>query len=224
MLGRSSQELTFKVQRYTYGRKERLDKFKNAFNRLRDEAKTLIDPFLFKVWNEKMEESLNGKARGGDWSLAELRRRLKGNQVDRRIWNFLFQKLRIRTSSIESSLLLKKRMTDDFIQNMSVADIWLFHHYYPIEDSLREKALDKISKAWNRDNLWLQYLVIELIQKPEIKKPLAKRKKFFKKALFQIKRRFYRDLLSQGLAVDFALYQLIELGDYDRRDLWWLAF
>ena len=224
MLVQGADDLTFRVQQHAYGRVERLDKFKNVFKRLKDEAKTLVDPFLFKVWDEKMEQFLNGKTIIGDWSLAELRRRLRGNQVDGRIWNVLFQKLLIRTSSRESSLLLKKRMQADFIQNMSVSDIWLFQHYYPTEASLREKALDKINAAWKGEDMWLKYLVVKLIQRPEIKKGLASKKAFFKKALFQIERRFYRNLLSQGRSVDFSLYQLIRLGDYDRRDLWWLVF
>ena len=225
MLGLGPKELTFKVQHYTYGRVERLDKFKNIINRLGDLSETLLgEPFLSKAWNDKMAESLNGRQRGGDWSLAEIRKRLKGKQVDGRIWTFLFQKLLIRTSSREASLLLKRRMDEEFIKNMNVSDIWLFGYYYPTQVVLKKKVLDKIYSAWGRNDPWLQYLVTELIREPELKTGLAKKNDFFKKSSFQIERWFYRNLLSQGRAVDFSLYNLIRLGDYNRLDLWWLAF
>ena len=231
MIGWGPEELTFGVQRYSYGRTERLEKFKDILNHLDSSSQSLIkDKFLSKAFSDRVDELLNDgngdvyKPRGRNWLLADIWKKLYGTRVHGRIWGYFFQKLLDRTSLKEASLLLKRKMDKDFIEKMNFSEIWLFNHYYPPKGILSKVALNKIHSAWETGNLWFKYLVIKLIENPVVKKELAKKEPSFKRALFQIERHFYRRLLLQGTATDFALYNLMRLGDYNRQNLWWLAF
>ena len=220
------EELTFRVQRYSYGRMERMKKFESTVNRLNNAVRSgLSDNFLSKAFENRIEEFLKEKTGKGYRSLAEIREELEGNRVNGKIWSFWFQKLLSRTSLKEASLLLKRKMDGNFLQSMKLGEIWLFNHYYPSrEGALRKRALNKIHLAWKKGDLWLKYLVVKLIENPVIKRELAEKEPIFNRALFQIERRFYRNLLLAGKAVDFSLYNLMRLGDNNRQDFWWLVF
>ena len=225
ILGWGAEELTFRVQRYSYGNKERLKDFNNIIDQLNDSVSVLLEnDFLSKALNSKVQEFLKGENSDWSWPLVKIRERLKSNYIDGKVWSFLFQKLLKRTSEKEALLLLRKNMDKNFVNKMNLSEIWLFHYYYPADEAVRKKALEKIHSAWLKGDAWLKQSVVKLIGVPVIKRELAGKESMFRKALFQIERRFYRDLLSQGQAVDFALYGLMGLGDNNPRILWWLAF
>ena len=217
--------MTFRVQQYSYRDKEFMSNFLNIVSRLGGSIRSLVsDPFLLQAFSHRIQVSLKGKRGDGYWSLAEIREKLKGERVKGGRWGFWFQKLLERTSSEEASLVLQKNLDRHFIEEMEVSDIWMFKYYYPVQPGLRKSAADKIYSAWKKGDPWLKYLVVELIANPEIKKVLAERESFFVKAFFQIERWFYGNLLKQGIGVHFAFYNLMRLGDNDRRNLWWMAF
>lgn len=160
---------------------------------------------------------------GATWSLAQFRDKITSGRYEPEFIGFWIQELISRTAAREVRTLLKKVMTKKYIEAMPISNIWLLHYYYPLDGDLRNILSNKILKAYNSEDYYLQYLAISLLENGIIKKEMMAKDEEFKRALFQIKRDFYHRTLSSGIAIHFSLHNLMLLGDKDHRHLWWLV-
>ena len=67
-----------------------------------------------------------------------------------------------------------------------------------------------------------RFLALELLARPSIKREMKKLDNKFLRPIFILKRQFYLDILNKNIATDFAIFNLISLGDIRESYLWWL--
>lgn len=158
-----------------------------------------------------------------EWSLTEIRAILPSRTFGKRFSGFWFWELLNRTSDAEVNAFLDKSLTIRELKKMPLESFWIFRHFVPADDVRREVIFKKLMKINKRSDPYLQYLLVSLLENNIIKRGMIKRNQKFNRALFKIERDLYRELLSKGEAINFALYNLILLGDKDDRNLWWLA-
>lgn len=218
-------EFIFRSQQYSYLDNKSMMEFQKIVYKLLDSVKPLVNTeMLHRILVNRINKVLKSRSSSDSWSLADIREIIKWNALGIKFFGFWFQEMLSRTSDMEATLILQRIVDRNYIQKMRPAELWVFIYYYPKEKALRKLIIEKIYKAYLLDDPYIKYLILKLLERETIKKELGKKEAFFKKALFQIKRNFYRKLLLKGQAVHFSLYNLMRLGDNNPKNLWWFAF
>ncbi len=184
-------------------------------------SRILIDE-LNQLGNSIEFRSFSGRF-NSDWSLAELRGMSKKELFVRKYFDFWYSKYFNRTAEVELRSFLREVLTPRTLKKALVSQLWVFAYYLPSDQKLRKILSEKLVKAWRSKDMYKKFVVIRLLGQKPIKRALQKEIPEFSKARFQIERNYFRKLLDSGVAVHFALYHLMRLGDKDRENLWWLV-
>ena len=101
------------------------------------------------------------------------------------------------------------------LENGQLGAIWILNDYFPNDKKNRELIWKVFQKLEISKSIYHQDLVYRLLENESFRIFLIKNDKKFQKPMFLEKRKHFIRLLKMGLAVDYALYNLIWLGDYN---------
>ena len=156
-----------------------------------------------------------------DWSLTDLREITSSLGVAQEYFDFWYAKFVNRTSENEINQFLKRVLNIETINKAQASQLWIFQHYLPKDQKLRENITKRFEKMWASNYFYHRYIVLRSISLEPWKRLLIKKNSEFNRALFQLERDFFHEVLETGVAVDYALFQLYRLGDKDDQNLWW---
>lgn len=159
-----------------------------------------------------------------EWSLNELRKLSTSPWYGIRYPAFWFSQLQGRVTQSELTALVDQLLTKLPAPKWNDYDLWVFSEWLPTNEAYRGQIVDAITKIKDRKEPYLQELIIRMAENSILRRILEKKEILNSKALFKLKRDFYLDLLEKGVQVDYALYQLVDIGDEDKNYLWWYAF
>lgn len=159
---------------------------------------------------------------GTDWSLIRLRESMGRKFLGRRYPSFWFQQLSFRTSSALIEGYIERLMSQIRDRDSILEFMWIFNEEPPRSEQSRQLLLEAAANVG--EDHYLNYVVLELLQSSSFKNDLAKLNPHFSRSLFNLQREYYRGLLHQGVAKQFTVMRLLQLGDQDTDYLWFLAF
>lgn len=157
-----------------------------------------------------------------DWSLTDLRERVKNPLLRTEFFDFWYLVLMNRTSEAELKEKMRGMITIKTLYGMEDGQLWPFEYTFSGVEKKREIIIKRLNKMWNSKEPIDQYTVLRVSQNPVVKKLLSEINSNFQRANFQIKREFFKDVLYSGYSTDVAMYELILLGDKDNNHLWWV--
>ena len=109
------------------------------------------------------------------------------------------------------------------ISKYSTAKFTFLSYYNFLQDKdIRTKVGESISKMYFDGTAAEKFLAIELLGQTSIRRELKTSHKEFLRPIFILKRKFFLDILAKNIAVDFAIFNLINLGDIRLNYLWWI--
>ena len=159
-----------------------------------------------------------------DWSLSELRENFKNPYLRNKYFDFWFLILMNRTSSSELNQKIRQSLTSKVVKRAKESQYWVFEYFFPSDKDLRSTIVRRLNEQWKMRDRTYRFHILKSLANPAIKGELSKVNRTFKRALFQIERQYYSELLTSGEATHFAFYQLTKLGDKSSKNLWWLIF
>lgn len=159
-----------------------------------------------------------------EWSLSELRANFKNPRLKKEFFDFWYQGLIGRTSDSELDQKLRDGLNAKVLKSASPGQMWVFEHYFPADEELRKIIINKLLAMWKSGDILEAHQVIKVLSDPKISRLLGEANEDFKRANFQLKREFFKELLRSGRGVNYALYSLYRLGDEDLSNLWWIIF
>lgn len=99
---------------------------------------------------------------------------------------------------------------------------YILEKYFPNDKNQREIIRTAIQEIEKNQQPYFQDLLFRVLSNEELKLYLVQKDSRYTKPLFSRKRKHYLNLLKQGIAIDYALFQLIKLGDYNPTYLFYL--
>ena len=162
---------------------------------------------------------------GANWSLNELRELYLNPWIRFKHFDFLFEKMMVRSSEAEVKIYMRKVTKDPLlVETCGIKQLWFLKDFYPRNKKIREIIINRLSSSWIEGDTIDRYQLLKMMDLPLIKKELTKTHKEFKRPNYKIQRSFYIELLASGKATDFAFYKLYRLGDYSKKHLWWMIY
>ena len=155
-----------------------------------------------------------------NWSLAKLRSLSPRGLITRTYFDFWYSKYFNRTSEGEMSAFLQQVLNVRVLKRASLAQFWVFEHYFPEKDTLKKIIFKRLEMAWKSKDLYKKFIVIKLLAREEIKKELEKKIPELKGPYTAIQKQYFRILLDSQAASQFALYHLMHLEDTNPEYLW----
>lgn len=128
-----------------------------------------------------------------------------------------------RVSRSELFQYLDQTMNTIYLLDFGLIDLWLLDFHFPNDDHRRSVIKKHIQKLAFSKDYYTRWILLELSKNSTIKGWLFEVDPEFSKPLFLLGRNFYKDLLNSGLASEFAIYNLMKLGDQDLEYLTWLS-
>jgi len=159
-----------------------------------------------------------------DWSLSEIRENFKNPYLRNKYFDFWFLVLMNRTSDMELDQRIRESLSQKVLTKALDSQFWVFEYFFPADSDLRAIIYKRFDSQWRGRDRIHRFQVLRSLSRSAIKKGLAKRNPEFNRAIFQIKRQYFSELLLSGEATHFAFYQLAKLGDRDSDNLWWLMY
>ena len=159
-----------------------------------------------------------------EWSLSELRSNFKNPRLRKEFFDFWYQELMGRTSDAELDQKLRDGLNAKVLKYADTGQLWVFEHYFPADEELRNIIIHKFLTMWKSGDILKVHQVIKVLGDPKISRLLGEKNEDFKRANFQLRREFFKELLRSGRGVNYALYSLYKLGDEDLSNLWWMIF
>ena len=156
-------------------------------------------------------------------SLKFMRKQLDSESYGKPYLSFWYSTLHGRTTTNEIFTFMQEALTEERLKTLPIQSFWVFDLFFPNQEKKREIIYKRIQKALHKNSPYIQHLMIRLAEKDILRGKMGEWSEEYQMALFQIKRKFYRDQLEQGNLIHFAIYQLVRMGDYDPYHLWWLA-
>jgi len=184
-------------------------------------AKLIVNYFGSIIAGPKMNDIIAGW--GSQWSLFEMRKMAASMSYGRQFIGAWVMMLSKRVNDLEVHQYITRGLDPNILHYDSENFLWIFQRLSHLSDELKayfEKLI--IENKKNKDD-YFQYILINLMQNEVLSRIVMKNIPGFKKAQFQLKRNFYLKLLYNGVATDFAIYNLLQLGDRNEEYLWWLA-
>lgn len=157
------------------------------------------------------------------WSLDNIRSFIKERHPLTSYMGYWQQAMEARVSRTELFQYFDQTMNAVYLMSFNLADLWLFHHYFPNDEGRRDMIKKEFFKLAKTDNKYLQWRLIELTENSTIKKWLSEVNISYSRPLFLQKRYFFKELLNSGQASEFAIYNLMLLGDRNLDYMWWLC-
>lgn len=118
-------------------------------------------------------------------------------------------------TTIEFHQTLEKNLSDSRLNQQFNSLVWIFQDYFPPQDEWRRIILNKAIAYQKSKNYHERYLFLLLLKNESIKNQLLKRDGSLSTPIYQLQRKFYRELLENKVACDFAIATLFKLGDED---------
>lgn len=201
-----------------------------------DRLDTILDLFSHKIKNTNLFETLvlyttqylptNDARRISlrysiNYSLNTIRGKVKSPLYGIRLPGLWFPILYRRSNISEAKKYL---LTSNIYENLEkniIDDFWIFEFYFPKNKQKREVIYDSFIHLEKSQTSYRRDLYFRLLENLEFKQYLTRKDKKFKKPIILAKRKLYKDLLSKGIAVQYSLYKLIQLGDFDMNYILW---
>ncbi len=160
-----------------------------------------------------------------EWTLTELRSYVNSPWYGPRYPGFWFSQMSGRVAQSELGAMATGLLEKIEAKDWELHNLWLFTEWFPAQLQAREAVMEAVTKlaVEKEKNLYLSELLIRLSENVVIRRELEKRQLITGKALFKMKRDHYLRVLESGNLTQYALYQLMAMGDEDRDYLWWLA-
>lgn len=159
-----------------------------------------------------------------DWSLSELRESFKNPYLRNKYFDFWFQVLMNRTSSTELNQRIRESIVPNVLARAKDSQFWVFEYFFPADKDMRKMIISRFNTQWRTRDRVHRFHILRALSNSAIKTELSKRNRTFKRAIFQIERQFFSELLSSGEATHYAFYKLTKMGDKSISNLWWLMY
>lgn len=212
-------ELTFELFVPSSHRKELLTNFLNLLQRIDEKIKNkkLWNTFIVYLYHfadkeiqEEMLDSLDVIT--SPIKIRNMSESLNYGYTYPSVW-FPLLKKNFGMSLAEKYLEKSSFYTN--LQQKKLSLMWILQDYFPTNKQHRKiiftafKQLQKSKKLYNEDMLF------RLLENEAFRIFLMQNDDQFKRPMFVKKRKHYKRLLEKGIARDYALYNLILLGDYN---------
>ena len=167
-----------------------------------------------------------------DWSFQEIQNEFKSINYGVPYLGFWYEMYNYNTFPAQVDRFMKEQLTATNIKDFGNNYYWLFSYYFPEDEKLHDQTLKVFDKVFKSKEMYHRYLTIRLLETLYEKKYFKVLKRIKKdypalaRPLFQQKRKFYLELLAQGEALEFSVYQLLKLKDIvvENNILWWVTF
>lgn len=118
-------------------------------------------------------------------------------------------------SPLEFQQLFEKNISESRLEEQFNSLVWVFKDYFPPKDEWRKIILKKATSFYKGSDPKQYYHSLMLLKNESIKNQLAKLDVVVASPIYQLERKFYKELLEKKIACDFALSSLLKLGDED---------
>ncbi len=157
-----------------------------------------------------------------DWSLVRIREGISQRVLSRKLPSFWYSQLSFRTSTSQVEIYLEELLSLDNGKFFTEDSLWFFAESFPSSDLGRETVFRLINES-NPSDDYIRLLSFYLIENESLKRKLSESKTNYQRPLFQLRRDFFRSLLSRSKSRDLAIYYLIKAGDHNPNYLWHLG-
>lgn len=225
------QRINFLMQPLYFKNEKEYQRFYDNFFMV---AEYLIDnikqePILLKIFATYLDILINSKETkklinklGATWSLSQIRSIAKSKTHGYKYIFFWYKMLHNRSRDAEANSYIDSFISVKQIEKAGSSLLPLFIHYLPRDKKKRKTIINVIRRIINSTDNYQQYILLQLLKNKSIKQALLKRSSKFNKTIFQLERTFYRKMLKNADSMEFALYNLIRLGDVTDDMLWWI--
>ncbi len=191
---------------------------KNVMGILQHTQRKMQDKFLFKLFASYLVEFYDVSSRKEfykafnlNWTLQEIRKVAESKVYGHNLTGLWIPILKKRVSRSELVKYYKKVLTEENIIRFPKKVLWIIMDYVPDNKTIKQKIVKVISSMRNSVDPYLKELYIRLHDKDKVSEMFVK--SLHKRPVFVLKRDFYRDLLKKNIAVEYAVYNLLMLGD-----------
>lgn len=113
----------------------------------------------------------------------------------------------------------------DFYKKLSKGEynlLKIITNFLPRESEKRDLILKSFFELDEQKDFYFKDLKFKLLSNENFKKIVILKKDKYKRPFFSQERNFYKNLLKNGVAIEYAIFKLIKLGDYNRSYLFYL--
>jgi hypothetical protein len=189
----------------------------------------VADPSLVRAFGLYFEYSLNPDELPNFYqyvkksdSLNSIRELIKG-RLGQQFPGLWFKVLNGHARYAEAKSYLSSALEFPKIKQLQLGELWLLGYHIPPSDSARKIIKQRVKKLIDDKSHYSRFVLLELLgQQPPIKRLAEKIDQSFHQPIYNLKRKFYRRLIREGVAPIYSMIQLIKLGDYDSWLLWWM--
>lgn len=185
------------------------------------ENSKLIGKYLSRVLEQKDLGFLE-KRYNADWSLSEIRNKMKNPIHQYDFFDFWFFLLMNRSSDLDVKSRIRDFLNQSILSHAEDGQFWIFEYFFPGGTELRSLLKTRLLEMWQKGDLVSKYTVLRVLLNNKAKSFLSKQDRVFQRGDFQLRREYFKELLNTGESTTFAFYNLIKLGNRDQNDLWWL--
>ncbi len=114
-----------------------------------------------------------------------------------------------------SDLEYKKFVQKVFGFDKNFQGIYNLDWIYPKIEDYNEHIINRFVKLFNSTSNYENFKALNMLENAELKKELTKRKLIEDRPIFEFQRDLYMKLLFSGIAKEYAVFHLIQMGDYN---------
>lgn len=118
-------------------------------------------------------------------------------------------------STVEFQQLFEKNLSDSRFNQQFNSLVWILQDFFPPQDEWRKIVIKRATAYQKSSNYYERYLFLNLLKNQSIKNQLMKIDSSLNAPVYLIERKFFKELLEKKVACDFALTELLGLGDED---------
>ena len=118
-------------------------------------------------------------------------------------------------STVEFHQLFEKNLSDSRFNQQFNSLVWILQDFFPPHDEWRKIVIKKATAYQKSSDYYERYLFLNLLKNQSIKNQLLKIDSSLNTPVYQMERKFFKELLEKKIACDFALTELLRLGDED---------
>lgn len=182
------------------------------------------------IKNKKILHSLlrkimiNGKGSLADFISSEFDVDLDESDVEEWIKSNIYGKpfagawIRYFIKSKSEIFIFDKLLKSNYFENLSdgnIEDLWILEHGINIPKAQQTKVRDLVIKLFDTGTLYYKDIFFRVMENANVKRLVSEKRPEFKKPLFALKRNFFLELLEKSIGVEYAIYNLLKMGDGD---------
>jgi len=171
---------------------------------------------VLEIYNLKKKTRVN-------WSFTDISKQfMQGPQKKfLGLWSMIFAQF--NEGSGED--IINKNLDLNYLENINIYELWIIGELNLTRlESYRKVILKKLQELEKIDDSYAKYLLIELLKIGKIREIFLKNEGKHRRVFVQTEHDLYSQFLNAGQVIDFSLYNLIKLGDFRERNLWWKIF